>query len=327
MAGLYPLKFKPIFHDKIWGGTRMKTLLNKDIGNSTLCGESWEISGVEGNVSVVQNGYLEGNNLNELIEIYMGDLVGDKVYEKFGIEFPLLIKFIDAGADLSVQVHPNDVLARERHNAFGKTEMWYVIDAEKDAKINTGFNQLVSKEKYLEHLNNGKLNEILRYENAKEGDMFFIPAGLVHAIGRGVMVAEIQQTSDITYRIFDYNRKDANGNLRELHTELAVDAINYSVKNESKIQYNSELNRSTEVISCNYFTTQILEFDRTIEKDYFALDSFVIFITLSGDFDIESGDVKVGVKHGETILLPASTNVITLGPKTDKVKLLEVFIK
>ena len=327
MPGLYPLKFKPIFHEKIWGGTRLKTLLNKNIGKMINCGESWEISGVEGNISVVQNGFLEGNDLNELVEIYMGDLVGDKVYEKFGIEFPLLIKFIDAGADLSVQVHPNDELARERNNAYGKTEMWYVINAEKGAKINTGFNQPVNREKYINYLESGRLDEILHFEDAHAGDVFFIPSGLVHAIGKGVMVAEIQQTSDITYRIFDYNRKNANGNLRELHTELAIDAIDYSGQKESKINYTSEKNKSAELVSCNYFTTHIFEFDRTIEKDYFTLDSFVIYITLNGDFNIETGDEKVGVKQGETILLPANTNAVTLVPETDDVKLLEVFIK
>lgn len=327
MAGLYPLKFKPIFLEKIWGGTRLKTLLNKEIGSLDNCGESWEISGVEGNISVVENGFFAGNDLSELVEIYMGDLVGDKVYEKFGIEFPLLIKFIDAGADLSVQVHPNDELAKERHKAFGKTEMWYVIDAEKGGKINTGFNQPVSKEKYITYLKNGRLNELLKYEEVKAGDMYFVPAGTVHAIGSGVMVVEIQQTSDITYRIFDYNRSDANGNFRELHTDLAVDAINFSGQKESKIQYTTEKNEFREVVSCNYFTTQILDFDRIIEKDYFNLDSFVIYITLAGDFDIEWGDEVVSVKQGETILLPASTNAVTLIPKTDSVKLLEVFIK
>ena len=327
MPGLYPLKFKPIFHEKIWGGTRLKTLLNKNIGKMVNCGESWEISGVEGNISVVQNGFLEGNDINELIEIYMGDLVGDKVYEKFGIEFPLLIKFIDAGADLSVQVHPNDELALKRNNAYGKTEMWYVINAEKGAKINTGFNQPVNREKYINYLENGRLEEILHFEYAQADDVFFIPSGLVHAIGKGVMVAEIQQTSDITYRIFDYNRKDANGNLRELHTELALDAIDYSGQNESKINYTSEKNKSKELVSCNYFTTHIFDFDRAIEKDYFTLDSFVIYIALNGDFNIETGDEKVGVKQGETILLPANTNAVTLVPETNNVKLLEVFIK
>ncbi|MBT6765533.1 MAG: class I mannose-6-phosphate isomerase, partial [Prolixibacteraceae bacterium] len=203
MNGLYPLKFKPIYHEKIWGGDRLQKVLNKDFGNLPNCGESWEVSGVEGHISVVGNDFLAGNSLQDLVEIYMGDLVGDKVYKKFGIEFPLLIKFIDAEQDLSIQVHPNDELSKKRHNAYGKTEMWYVVDADKGALINSGFNQEVSKKKYLEYFNKGKLTDLLCFEKVNKGDVFFIPAGRVHAIGKGILVAEIQQTSDVTYRIFD----------------------------------------------------------------------------------------------------------------------------
>ncbi len=247
--------------------------------------------------------------------------------KRFGMEFPLLIKFIDAAADLSVQVHPNDALAHERHNAFGKTEMWYVIDVEDGAKINSGFNQPVTREKYIEYLKSGKLNELLRFDDAKAGDVFFVPAGRVHSICKGTMLAEIQQTSDVTYRIFDYNRKDAQGNYRELHTELALDAIDYSWQKETKVKYASEKNKSSELVSCNYFTTNILEFNQVIEKDYFTLDSFVIYITLYGNYSIETEEEKVKVKKGETILIPANTNMISLVPKSEEVKLLEVFIK
>ncbi|MEZ5105118.1 MAG: type I phosphomannose isomerase catalytic subunit [Draconibacterium sp.] len=327
MAGLYPLKFEPFYLEKIWGGNRLRTLLNKDYGNLSNCGESWELSGVEGYDSVVSNGFLKGNTLSELIEIYMGDLVGDKVYEKFGVEFPLLIKFIDAQDDLSIQVHPNDKLSKERHNAYGKTEMWYVLDAGQGALINSGFNQPVTKEKYLEYLNNGKLVDLLHYDEAKVGDVFFIPAGRVHAIGRGSMVAEIQQTSDVTYRIFDYNRKDDKGNLRELHTELALDAIDFSYMEDYKTQYTAEKNSSTEIVSCKYFTTSILEFNQKIEKDYFQVDSFVIYITLEGDFEIEKEEFTEKVVKGETVLIPADANSVKLKPLTKEVKLLEVFIK
>ena len=323
---LYPLKFEPICLEKIWGGNRLKSLLNKsyDLKN---CGESWEISGVEGNISVVANGFLKGNDLSELIEIYMGDLVGDKVYEQFGAEFPLLIKFIDAQDDLSIQVHPNDELSKERHNAFGKTEMWYVVDVAEGALINSGFNQPVDREKYLEYLENGNLTDLLKYDEAKVGDVFFIPAGRVHAIGKGSLVAEIQQTSDVTYRIFDYNRKDDKGNLRELHTDLALDAIDFSYLEEYKTKYNAELNKSTEIVSCKYFTTNILEFDKPIEKDYYKINSFVIYITLEGNFEIETeeGTEKVGM--GETILIPANIDLFKLNPKSGIVKLLEVYIQ
>ena len=326
MNTLYPIKFSPICLEKIWGGNRLKTLLNKqyDLKN---CGESWEISGVEGNISVVANGFLKGNDLSELIEIYMGDLVGEKVYEKFGNEFPLLIKFIDAQDDLSIQVHPNDELSKELHNAFGKTEMWYVVDVAKGALINSGFNQPVDKEKYIKYLENGDLIDLLKYDEAKVGDVFFIPAGRVHAIGKGSLVTEIQQTSDVTYRIFDYNRKDDKGNLRELHNDLALDAIDFSYLDDYKTKYSAELNKSTEIVSCKYFTTNILEFDKIIEKDYFQIDSFVIYITLEGNFEIETetGTEKVG--KGETVLIPANIDLLKIKPTSGKVKLLEVYIR
>ncbi len=326
MNTLYPIKFSPICLEKIWGGNRLKTLLGKnyDLKN---CGESWEISGYDGKVSVVANGFLKGNDLNELIEIYMGDLVGDKVYEKFGNEFPLLIKFIDAQDDLSIQVHPNDELSKERHNAFGKTEMWYVVDAADGALINSGFNQPVDREKYLEFLESGNLTDLLKYDETKVGDVFFIPAGRIHAICKGALVTEIQQTSDVTYRIFDYNRKDDKGNLRELHTDLALDAIDFSYLDDYKTKYSAELNKSTEIVSCKYFTTNILEFDKIIEKDYFQIDSFVIYITLEGNFEIETetGTEKIG--KGETVLIPASIDFLKIKPTNGKVKLLEVYIK
>ncbi len=327
MSSLYPLKFKPFFLEKMWGGNRIKTVLNKDYGNKSNCGESWELSGVEGYDSMVENGFLKGNSLSELIEVYMGELVGDKVYEKFGTEFPLLIKFIDAQDDLSIQVHPNDKLSKKRHQAFGKTEMWYVVDAEKGALINSGFNQPVTKQQYLEHVENGTLTEVLQFDETRVGDVFFIPAGRIHAIGKGAMVAEIQQTSDVTYRISDYNRKDANGNLRELHTELALEAIDFSYLDDYKTKYTIQENQSVELVSCKYFTTKILEFNQPIEKDYFELDSFVIYITLEGNFEIESraGTEKVG--KGETVLIPAELNSIKLNPISSSVKLLEVFIK
>ncbi|MCY1720880.1 mannose-6-phosphate isomerase [Prolixibacteraceae bacterium Z1-6] len=327
MSGLYPIKFKPIFHEKIWGGNRMKTILNKDYGNLANCGESWELSGVEGNISVVSNGFLAGNDLNEIIEIYMGDLVGDKVYEKFGVEFPLLIKFIDAQDDLSIQVHPDDKLSKERHNAYGKTEMWYVAGTEEGALINSGFNQEVSREKYLEYLNAGKLTDLLHYDEAKVGDVFFIPAGRVHAIGKGCLVAEIQQTSDVTYRIFDYNRKDDKGNERELHTDFALDAIDFSYAREYKTKYTLEENKAVQLVSCPYFTTNIIEFTQDIDKDYNDLDSFVIYMTMEGSFDIVSEEGTETIEMGETVLLPASLESIQLKPNSERVKLMEVYIK
>lgn len=324
---LYPLKFRPILKEKIWGGSKIKTALHKDYAPLPNCGESWEISGVEENISVVNNGFLAGNNLHEIIEIYMGDLVGEKVYEKFGMEFPLLIKFIDANADLSIQVHPDDKLSKKRHSAFGKTEMWYILEAEEDGKLIAGFNQEVNKEKYLKHLNDKTLKEILNIEKVKSGDVFFIPAGRVHAIGSGVLLAEIQQTSDITYRIYDWDRKDAQGNTRELHTDMALDAIDYSLLDNYKTDYISTPNQSSSLVDGEYFTTNIIEIDKSIDKEYQELDSFVIYMCLEGDYVLTYNEGEsLDVKKGETILLPAIIENVTLTPRK-KTKILEVYIK
>jgi len=326
MEGLYPLKFTPIFKDKIWGGNKIKSILNKDFGSLPNCGESWELSGVEGNVSVVSNGYLAGNTIEELLEVYMGDLAGDEVYENFGNEFPLLIKFIDANDDLSIQVHPDDKMAAERHNSYGKTEMWYVLQADEGSKLQSGFNQPVDQEKYLEKLGKAELTDILNFEEVTAGDVFFIPAGRVHAIGKGILLAEIQQTSDITYRIYDYDRRDNQGNPRELHTDLALDAIDYEQLPEYKTKYSTKPNESVELVSCQYFTTNLLEVSRFIEKDFNKLDSFVIYICFDGELNIETEAGSESIKKGETILLPASIENVILKPTTVLARLLEVYI-
>lgn len=326
MEGLYPLKFAPIYKEKIWGGNKIKTILGKDFGKLPNCGESWELSGVEGNVSVVSNGFLAGNSLEELVEVYMGDLVGDKVFENFGNEFPLLIKFIDANDDLSIQVHPDDELAAERHNSYGKTEMWYVLQADPGSKLQSGFNQQIDQETYVEKLENGELTSILNFEEVAPGDVFFIPAGRVHAIGKGILLAEIQQTSDVTYRIYDYERLDASGNIRELHTDLALDAIDFTVWPEYKSQCTPKVNESVELVKCNYFTTNLLELDRKLEKDYNQLDSFVIYMCLDGELNLETESGSENIRKGETILLPATIEHVILKPVSPAVKLLEVYI-
>lgn len=326
MNKLYPLKFEPILLDKIWGGIKLKTLLNKE-NASDKCGESWEISGVEKNISIVSNGFLKGNNLFELIEVYMGDLVGDKVYERFGLEFPLLIKFIDASDVLSIQVHPDDEAALERHNSFGKTEMWYTIQAEPESELISGFKKPVSKEEYLEKLNSDKLLDILNSEKVKEGDVFFIPAGRVHAIGAGILLAEIQQTSDITYRIYDFNRKDNDGNTRELHTDQAIDVIDFTSKKTYKTDYEESLNKTVEIESCPYFTTNLIHFTSPVEKDYILIDSFIIFICTMGKVEIRyHGNETIIIQKGETLLIPAELKNLHLIPLEES-KLLEVYLK
>ncbi|SFF09157.1 type I phosphomannose isomerase catalytic subunit [Sunxiuqinia elliptica] len=326
MEKLYPLKFKTQYMDKIWGGQKVRTHLGKDFGKLPNCGETWEISGVQDHVSVVSNGFLAGNSLEELIEVYMGDLVGDKVYERFGVEFPLLIKFIDANDDLSIQVHPDDELSKKRHQAFGKTEMWYVMQADQGAKLNLGFKEELTKEQYLEKFEAGQLMDILNFEEVKEGDVLFMPAGRVHAIGRGVLVAEIQQTSDVTYRIYDYERKDAEGNERELHTELALDAIDFTVPESYKTEYEAKQNDSVEVVKCDYFTTNVLELNQKLERDFHQEDSFVIYICLEGELTIDFEEGSESVKKGDTVLVPAALEQFFLSPQNSDVKLLEVHL-
>lgn len=324
---LYPLKFQPIYKERIWGGNKLESKFGKDLGGLSNIGESWELSAVEDNVSIVSNGHLAGNDLQELIEIYMDDLVGEKIYEQFGTEFPLLIKLIDANADLSIQVHPNDEKSRERHNAYGKTEMWVALDDSESPQLISGFNQDTNQETFLEKLNNGSLTELFNYEKVKKGDAFFVPAGRVHAICAGNLIAEIQQTSDITYRIYDYDRKDENGNGRELHLDLALDVMDYSKVKDPKISYTPELNKPVEIVHCNYFTTNLLEINLPLARDYYSFDSFVILMCIEGSCNIgkRGGDV-VSVTMGETVLIPSSLSSIIIEP-INNAKLLEVYIK
>lgn len=326
MSALYPLKFKPILKDKIWGGNKLEKLLNKTIAPLPNAGESWEISGVENDESVVANGFLKGNTINEVLEIYMGDLVGDRVFEKFGEEFPLLIKFIDANDVLSIQVHPDDELAKERHSANGKTEMWYVMQADEGGRLISGFNKKVDKEEYLKKVEVDDIESVLGSYEVKEGDVFYIPAGQIHAIGKGILLAEIQQTSDITYRIFDYNRKDDRGNARELHNDLAVDAINYDVASCHKRDYQKATNACNEIIESDFFKTNLLKLDKVMKKDFYGLDSFLIYICVEGAAHIRYGNDNVEhISLGETLLIPADLRVIDIVPD-DKVKLLEVYL-
>ncbi|HYW96228.1 MAG TPA: type I phosphomannose isomerase catalytic subunit [Bacteroidales bacterium] len=326
MNELYPLKFKPVLKDKIWGGDKLKTVLHKE-GASSTCGESWEISTLEGSESVVDGGFLDGNSLSELIEVYMGDLVGDHVYDKFGIEFPLLIKYIDARERLSIQVHPDDETAMERHRSFGKTEMWYVIDAEKEAGLITGFNRTIDRETYLDYFNSGRIEEILNVEKVTKGDCFFIPAGRVHTIGAGILLAEIQQTSDQTYRIFDWNRTDDQGNTRELHTELAVDVIDFEHRSDYRTDYEKSENKTVTMVDSHYFTTSIIQMDSTVKKDFTLIDSFIIYMCPEGRVNIRYGDSgSTELKTGETILIPAQMKSLQIEPLEEST-LLEIYLR
>jgi mannose-6-phosphate isomerase len=325
MSDLYPLKFETVLKEKVWGGNALVTRYNKKSSASAIIGESWELSAVSDNLSVISNGFLAGNNIEEIIEVYMGDITGDSIYEKFGNEFPLLIKFIEARQDLSIQVHPDNELAKKRHQAYGKTEMWYILESEEGSKIYTGFKDGITKEMYTEALLNGKLAELMNTENVETGDTFFTPAGRVHAIGAGTVLVEIQQTSDITYRIFDWNRKSTGPEKRELHTELANDAIDFKATGNCKIRLDPELNKGVNLVNCEFFNTNIIRFDKTLNKEYYSLDSFVIYICIEGEFIIHWDESSENVKKGETVLLPAMIKEIKLEP-VGEASLLEIFI-
>lgn len=322
MSQLYPLKFNPILKDKIWGGQKLKTVFNK-ASNLPNIGESWEISDVEGDTSIVCNGSLKGQSLKTLLETYKGELVGGKNYKVFQNKFPLLIKFIDAKEDLSIQLHPNDELAAKRHNSFGKTEMWYVFQADEDSNLIVGFNQDMTPEKYLEHLENKTLTKILNFDKVQTGDTYFIEVGRVHAIGAGVMVAEIQQTSDITYRVYDWDRVDDQGNERELHNDLAIDAIDFNMPDNFRVTYDKTENTSNEMVSCPYFTTSYLKVTESLKKEN-TEDSFLIYMCVEGDAEISANGVTETIKKGETLLLPAAIKDFEIHAKD--ATLLEVYV-
>ena len=322
---LYPIKFHPILKQKIWGGDKLKTLLNKPSEEDKI-GESWEISTVGDDISVVSNGELAGRNLVELVEQYKGNLLGKKAYDKFGDQFPLLIKFIDANENLSVQLHPDDELAQKRHNSFGKTEMWYVMQADKDAKLIVGFNKETNKQEYQKHLKEGRIEELLNFEKIEAGDSYFIEAGTIHAIGSGCLIAEIQQTSDVTYRVYDWNRKDEKGIKRELHTELAMDALNYNFNDDYRKEYEEKINLPSQIVSCNYFTTNILRVKGEIYRNYEGLDSFKVYMCIAGEGSLSIDNfIKTPVKKGETILIPAKFNKVDICGRN--LELLEIYIK
>jgi len=321
----YPLKFEPILKDKIWGGKKLKNYLNKST-ESDLCGESWEISDVNDNISVVSNGKFKGKNLQELLLTYKEKMVGKHIYKHFKNKFPLLIKFIDAKEDLSIQVHPNDEIAKKRHNSFGKTEMWFVMESDKNAELIVGFNKTIDKKEYLQHLSDKTLLDILNIEKVIKGDVYFIPTGRVHAIRAGVLLAEIQQTSDITYRIYDWDRTDAQGNSRELHTKLALDAINFKAIPKYRTEYKRNLNKINAVINCPYFTTNYLPINTKVSIDNSKKDSFVIYMIISGIVKIRYNKIEeVLVKKGETTLMPALLTQFEIEPIEDS-ELLEIYI-
>jgi mannose-6-phosphate isomerase len=324
MTALYPFLFAGIYKYKLWGGRKLATHLGKDVPPAAGCGESWEISGLPSDASVVKNGALAGMSLPALLATYRDALVGTAVYARFGNRFPLLVKFIDAEDDLSVQVHPGDTLAAERHGSPGKTEMWYVVQADQGATLVAGFNQPVSAARCRDKFETGRARDILNEETVATGDVFFLPAGRVHAIGKGVLIAEIQQASDVTYRLYDYDRVDADGNRRALHLDKAMAALDFSFYREYKSLYRKKLNAPVRVVSCEHFTTNILEYSESVVRDY-SFDSFVIHVCVHGAYRIDYGRGCLDVRMGDCVLIPAAIRIVSLDTETG-FKVLECYV-
>ncbi|CAH0334940.1 Putative mannose-6-phosphate isomerase YvyI [Flavobacterium sp. CECT 9288] len=316
----YPLQFEPILKERIWGGEKLKKVLGKSI-TSAITGESWELSAVAGDISVVANGDWKGKSLTSLLEEFPEEILGTNVYRKFGCQFPLLFKYLDAREDLSIQVHPNDALAKARHKSFGKTEMWYIMQADADAEIIVGFKNKSNAAEYVSCLKEKSLLSILDQKKVAAGDVFFLETGTVHAIGAGMVVAEIQQTSDITYRIYDFDRVDANGNTRELHVDLALDAINYNTVDTQR-HYLKAVNVSNEVVHCPYFTTNFLPLDGEVLMNK-TNESFTVYMCVDGNFSLKLNEKVYQYKKGDTLLIPAQISTYVL---SGKASILEIYI-
>lgn len=325
LFSMYPFKFEPLLKQTIWGGDKINSYKNLT-NDLTQIGESWELSGVPGHESIVSNGELKGTPLHRLIERFGAQVVGNDNYSRFGITFPLLIKFIDARQDLSIQVHPNDELAQKRHGCPGKNEMWYVISADPHARLCAGLSHTIDAPEYERRVKDGTIEEVLCFHELHAGDVFNIPAGRVHSIGAGAFIAEIQQTSDITYRIYDFNRRDAKGCLRELHTELAKDAIDYTALPDYRTHYTPSVNTPVELVASPHFTTSVYDLTEEMTCDYSELDTFIIYICTKGSaILVDDQGNETAIRQGETVLIPACTSTVSIRPEGN-VTLLETWV-
>ncbi len=323
---LRPLKFEPVLHETMWGGERLAKA-NKRVPRGLSpehIGESWELSGIEEGESVVASGELADNTLTELTEVYMGELVGDAVYEKYGLEFPVLMKIIDTRQMLSIQVHPTDEFASEMHSARGKMEMWYIIDAEPEGAIYLDFAHSMTEDEYDEAVENGTIGNHLKKRLVHKGEAFLVPPGTIHSIGAGVLLAEIQEPSNITYRIYDWNRLDRSGHPRELHTALAAEVVRLTPAKNLNITKPATRNGAVELFSCEKFTTNLIDVDGAIELDYAPLDSFVAYMCVEGEVEIKALGEREQLAALQTILIPAEATDLVISGKG---KLLEVFVK
>ena len=328
---LYPLLFENNLHEKVWGGRRLKPM--KGLGDDDEpIGESWEVSAIESSPSIIKNGPLAGKSLIDLTKEWGAELVGKKTFEKYGNRFPMLVKLIDAAKDLSIQVHPNDELAMQRHNCYGKTEMWYILDSEPGAFLYSGFKTAITKDEYEERIANGTITGVLQKYEVKAGDVFYIPAGRVHSICGGVLTAEVQQSSDITYRIFDYGRMGLDGKPRELHTELAKDAIDFTVLDDYATHYKEPKSKPSPVIQEKFFVVKLLKTKKTFHRNLLSYDTFVVYLCLQGNCKIkmrdENSEGTISLKQGNSCLVPASSANYDIIPDNDKneTKVLECYI-
>ncbi|EFI71570.1 MULTISPECIES: type I phosphomannose isomerase catalytic subunit [Segatella] len=318
-----PLKFSPLLKSTLWGGDKIIPFKHLDCNQKDV-GESWEISGVKDNESIVSAGEYQGVKLNDVVAQLKDKLLGKENYARFGNEFPLLIKFIDARQQLSIQVHPSDEIAKRQGKERGKTEMWYIMDGEPDAKLRSGLKNKITPEEYKEMVDNDTITDAIAEYQVKEGDCFFLPAGRIHSIGAGCFLAEIQQTSDVTYRIYDFKRKDKNGNYRQLHTQQAAECIDYHVESNYRTEYTPEKNKGVNMVNCPFFTTSVYDLDEPMTLDYSELDSFVILIGIKGEGILKDNEGnEVTLREGESILYPATTETITV---SGTIKFLETYI-
>ncbi len=318
-----PLRFEPLLKTTLWGGNKIVPFKHLDSLQEKV-GESWEISGVKGSETIVREGAHRGKSLNALVAELGEKLVGADNYKRFGNEFPLLVKFIDACQDLSIQVHPTDEIAKKQGKDRGKTEMWYIMESDAHAALRSGLKKKITPEEYRLMVENDTICDAIEEYAVKEGDCFFLPAGRIHSIGAGCFLAEIQQTSDVTYRIYDFKRKDKDGNCRELHTKEAAESIDYTVKDNYRTEYQPRKNEGTELVNCPYFCTAVYDLDEPMTLDYEELDSFVILIGLKGEGTVVDNEGnETNLSMGETLLVPASTKEIKV---SGTVRFLETYV-
>jgi len=325
MSTLYPIKFKPIIKERVWGGDQLSQVLNKPVMGDKPTGESWELSGVQGDISTIANGFLKDNDINEIIETYLGEITGDAIYERYGVEFPILIKYLDIQHGLSIQVHPDDDTALSRHESYGKTELWYIVDADPNAKIYLGFNRDTTPQELYDKCNNDTVAELLNVISPKKGDYVLITPGTIHAATGGILVAEIQTTSDVTYRVYDWGREHNPETAREMHLDLAIDIIDYKKYDLSQYHHANKENKEAEKINdCNYFNISLLKPEKSIHTESSHFESFIIYMVLEGDIIFNSKETSVKASKGETILIPSGMGEYTVVKDSKDCQLLEI---